>query len=160
MKKNIQIVEFEFRVTRNGPIWTKKTPTTVKFLSEAWILMDLVGNLENVSKLPSTYLYEFLELDRNKIYWDYLRNEISSNLQWFIDEKHFSKKFFWAFVRGFSEFSERPVPDPCAPPYLCGNCIREKCRLRRRAVRISVWSIIGLQAIRFWDCGTLGNVAF
>ena len=57
--------------------------------------MDLVGNLEKVSKLPSTYLYEFLELDRNKIYWDYLRNEISSNLQWFIDEKHFSKKFFF-----------------------------------------------------------------
>ena len=34
-----------FRVTRNGPIWTKKTPTTVKSLSEAWKCLQTADHL-------------------------------------------------------------------------------------------------------------------
>ena len=38
--------------------------------------LDLVGNFENVATLPTKFLCEFFELDRNKIYWDHLRDEI------------------------------------------------------------------------------------
>ena len=32
-------------------------------------------------------------------------------------KKHFSKKLFGAKHQGFRVFSDRPFPDPCAPPY-------------------------------------------
>ena len=43
--------------------------------------LDLVGNFQNIATLPTKFLCEFFELDRNKIYWVHLRNAISSKMQ-------------------------------------------------------------------------------
>ena len=56
--------------------------------------MDLVVNFQNFPMLSSTFLHEFFELDRNKIYLAYLLAEISPFLAQFLEKKQFSKKFF------------------------------------------------------------------
>ena len=119
MKKNTQVRRIRFSLTRNASKWTNVNKIGLNITEILVRSLDLVGNFQNVATLPSTYLCEFLELDRNKIYWDYLRDEISSFLAQTKRFRTLSTGSSVDEVGLFQLFSERPVPDPCAPPYHC-----------------------------------------
>ena len=72
---------------------TQKHRIEQNLLQNHWKSCQILWKSPNFIKLPSTFLHEFFELCKNKIYWDHLLDEISSNPWSFWSESDtFSRK--------------------------------------------------------------------
>ena len=78
MKKKLQSGKNDFWMTRNDEKCAKMNKICTRINGN---LVKSYQNIKNIANLPTKFLCDFFELDRNKIYWVHLRNAISSKMQ-------------------------------------------------------------------------------